>query len=379
MTALLVRKVLSPADVAAFMMAGKCAQTGNSRWIEPLRFEMLKVFDKKRSPMMLENEIQPFVAFRDGRPSGRIVAVVNRAHLEKYHDACGHFGIIDAIDDRDVFAVLLQQAADFLRSRGLRRMRGPFSLSINHEAGLLVKGFDQPHIVRTNHAPPYYGRHIEALGLRKAMDLFAYVCRIAESDFPERVAKTANRFGSAKEIQTYGLSLTRWPTEFSRVVRLYNDAWKNNWSSIPVSNAEAKLISDLTLPVAKPSWIRMARWRGEDIAVVAQIPDINEALVGLGGKLWPSGWARILWRIHGHGTRMTRIPMIGIASRWRGTRIGSMAVSLLLAEGITKARGAGIEETEISWILETNRAMLNLARSLPAHHARTFRIYEREL
>ncbi|HXN89226.1 MAG TPA: hypothetical protein VN890_07735 [Methylocella sp.] len=379
MTALLVRKVQCPADVAAFMAAGKRAQSGNSRWIEPLHDEVLKVFDKKRSPLMLENEIQPFVAFLDGQPSGRIVAVVNRAHLEKYRDSCGHFGTIDAIDDRDVFAALLQHAAGFLRVRGLRRMRGPFSLSINHEAGLLVKGFDQPHVVRTNHAPPYYGRHIEALGLRKIVDLFAYVCRIAESDFPKRVAKTANRFGSAKEIQTYGLSLTHWPTEFSRVLRLYNDAWKNNWSSIPVSNAEARLIADLTLPVAKPSWIRIAQWRGEDIAVVSQIPDVNEALVGLGGKLWPSGWARLLWRIHGRGTRMTRIPMIGIASRWRGTRIGSMAVSLLLAEAITKARGAGIEETEISWILETNRAMLNLARSLPARHTRTFRIYEREL
>ena len=379
MTALLVRNVQSPADVAAFMAAGKRAQSSNSRWIEPLHDEMLKVFHKTRSPLMLENEIQPFVAFRDGQPAGRIVAVVNRAHLEKYRDSCGHFGMIDAIDDRDVFAALIQQAAGFIRARGLRRMRGPFSLSINHEAGLLVKGFDQPHVVRTNHAPPYYGRHIEALGFRKAMDLFAYVCRIAESDFPRRVAKTAKRFDRAKEIQTYGLSLTHWPTEFSRVLRLYNDAWKNNWSSIPVSNAEARLIADLTLPVAKPSWIRIAQWRGEDIAVVSQIPDVNEALVGLGGKLWPSGWARMLWRIHGRGTRMTRIPMIGVGSRWRGTRIGSMAVSLLLAEAITKARGAGIEETEISWILETNREMLNLARSLPAHYTRTFRIYEREL
>ena len=191
MTALLVREVQGKAGVEAFMAAGKCAQSGNALWIEPLRDEMLKVFDKKRSPLMLENEVQPFVAFLDGRPAGRIVAVVNRAHLEKYRDSCGHFGMIEAIDDRDVFAALLQHAAGFLRARGLRRIRGPFSLSINHEAGLLVKGFDQPHVVRTNHAPPYYSRHIEALGFRKAMDLFAYVCRIAELDFPERVAKTA--------------------------------------------------------------------------------------------------------------------------------------------------------------------------------------------
>src|SRR6202011_6399952 len=124
MTALLVRKVQCPVDVAAFMAAGKRAQSDNSRWIEPLHNETFKVFDKKRSPLTLENEIQPFVAFLDGQPAGRIVAVVNRAHLEKYRDSCGHFGTIDAIDDRRVFAALLQNAAGFLRARGRGCMRG---------------------------------------------------------------------------------------------------------------------------------------------------------------------------------------------------------------------------------------------------------------
>jgi hypothetical protein len=379
MTALVVRKVQCAADIAAFMAAGKHAQSGNANWIEPLRYELVRVLDRKRSPLMIENDVQPFVAFRDGEPAGRITAVVNRAHLEKYHDSCGHFGLIDAIDDREVFAALLDHAASFLRSRGLRRMRGPFSLSVNHEAGLLVSGFDQRHVARTNHAPPYYGQHIEALGLRKAMDLFAYVCSIAETDFPERVEKIASRFDRSKQIKTYGLSLTRWRTEFPRVLRLYNDAWRNNWSSVPVSGAEAELIADLTLPVAKPSWIRMAQWEGEDIAILSQIPDVNEALNGLNGRLLPFGWARMLWRIHVRGTRMTRIPIIGIASRWQKTRIGAMAVCMLLAEAITKARAAGIKEMEISWILETNQAMLNLARNLPARQTRTFRIYERDL
>lgn len=379
MNRLTVRKVQCPSDIAAFMAAGKCAQTGNSRWVEPLHYEMFRVLDKKRSPLMLENEIQPFVAFRDGRPAGRIAAVINRAHLEKYHDDCGQFGLIDAVDDREVFATLLDHAARFLRSRGLRRMRGPFSLSVNHEAGLLVAGFDQPHVVRTNHALPYYRRHIEAMGLRKAMDLYAYACPVAESDFPARTAKIAAQFDQAKDIQTYGLSLARWRTEFPRIVRLYNDAWQKNWSSIPVSPAEARLIADLTLPVAKPSWIRVARWRGEDVAILSQIPDANEALNGLSGKLLPFGWARMLWHIHVRGTRMTRIPIVGVASRWQRTCVGAMAVSLLLAEAITRARRAGIGEMEISWILETNQAMLNLVRNLPARHSRTFRIYECEL
>ncbi|WP_051953393.1 hypothetical protein [Methylocapsa aurea] len=379
MTALQVREVQCASDVDAFIEAGRRAQASNPRWIEPVREEMRLALDKKRSPLMLESEIQPFVAFRDGEPVGRIAAVVNRAHLEKYQDGCGHFGLIDAIDDSEAFAALFDRAADFLRRRGLLRMRGPFSLSINHEIGVLVQGFDQNHVVRTNHAPPHYARHIEALGLRKAMDVFANVCKAAESDFPERVAALADRFEPAKHIRTYGLSRTRWSTQFPQVLELYNDAWKNNWSSTPVSRSEAKLISRLMLPVCKPSWIRMAQWRGENIAVVSQIPDVNAALEGLGGRLLPFGWAQMLWRIHVGGTRMTRIPMIGVASRWRGTRVGSMAVSLLLAEAIAMARSARVEEIEISWMLETNHAVLNLVESLPARHARTFRIYEREL
>jgi GNAT superfamily N-acetyltransferase len=328
---------------------------------------------------MLENDIQPFVAYRGGEPVGRIAAVVNRAHLAKYNDCSGQFGLIDAVDDKETFAALFDRAAGFLRSRGLTAMRGPFSLSVNHETGLLVEGFDESHVVRTNHAPPYYKRHIEALGFRKAMDLFAYVCTIADTDFPERVARLGRRFSGASKIETRGLSLLNWTSQFPKVLDLYNDAWSENWNSVPVGSAEAKMIAGLMLPVSKPAWIRLARWRGEDIAVLSQIPDVNEALRGLGGRLLPFGWARLMWRIHARGTRVTRIPMIGVARRWRGSRIGSMAISMLLADAIVQARRANVVETEISWMLETNHAVLNLVASLPARRTRTFRVYERNL
>ncbi len=379
MSGLEIREVESAADLDAFIAAARRGQAGNPRWVEPLSDEMRWAFDSKASPLMLENDIRAFVAFRDGEPVGRIAAIVNHAHLDKYRDGCGQFGLIEAIDDSAVFSALLERAEAFLRKRGLACIRGPFSLSINHETGLLVRGFDEPHVVRTNHAPPFYAARLEALGLRKAMDLFAYVCVISESDFPERVEQLRRRFARAQEIETYGLSLLRWSTQFPRVLDLYNDAWKDNWSSIPVSPQEAKMIAHLMLPVSKPAWIRMARWQGEDIAVVSQIPDVNEALQGLHGKLLPFGWAQLMGRVHGRGTRMTRLPMIGVASRWRGTRVGSMAVSLLLAEAIRQARRAKVEEMEISWMLETNNAVLNLVASLPARHTRTFRVYEKDL
>ena len=192
---------------------------------------------------------------------------------------------------------------------------------------------------------------------------------------PERVDALFARAKLDVPIETSGLSLLGWARQFPRVLDLYNDAWADNWGSIPVSRQEAKMIASLMLPVSKPSWIRMAHRRGEPLAVVAQIPDVNEALTGLDGRLLPFGWATLMGRIHGRGTRRTRLPMIGVARRWRGTRVGSLAVSRLLAEAIRQARRAGVVETEISWMLENNHAIRNLAGRLPARVTRRFRIY----
>jgi GNAT superfamily N-acetyltransferase len=374
-----IREVRDRAGLTAFNDAAYVAQATNPHWVAPARMEVYQAFDPKRSPLMRENTVRAFVAFDGARPIGRIATVVNPAYLEKYGNGVGHFGLVDAIDDASVFAALLDTAAASLRTHGLSRMQGPFSLSINHESGVLVDGFEHPHVVRTNHSPPFYSAHLEAAGCHKVMDLRAASCRVAESDFPKRVAKLVAASKTAAEIETRGLSFLRWTREFPLILDLYNDAWSDNWGAVPVGRDEAAMIAHLMLPVSKPAWIRVARRGGEPIAIVAQIPDVNEALAGLDGRLLPFGWAKLLARIHLRGTKRARIPMIGVTKRWRGTRVGSLAISMLLAEAITQAQKAGVEETEISWMLEHNRAVLNLVASLPAYHTRTFRIYERAL
>jgi len=378
MSELKIVPVVDRRGIESFIAAARRAEFANPRWIEPVHDEIRMIFNPRRTPFMRENDIQPFVAFRGGEPIGRIVATVERTHIAKFQDGCGFFGFIEAIDDPAAFAGLFGAAEQFLKERGMRIARGPFSLTINHESGLLVHGFDEPHVVRTNHAPAYYARHIEALGYAKAMDLMAYVCRVAESNLPERVARVAKAHG-APRLEFHSLSIRNWSRDFRRVLALYNDAWGDNAWATPIGEEEAKLISRLTLPVCRPGWIRIATFNGEDVAVAAQIPDANEALRGLDGRLWPFGLARLLWRIHARGTRMTRAPITGIARKWRNTKVGAYAVSGLVARSIEDARKAGVEEIEYSWMLETNAIALNSVRRLPARHTRTFRIYERVL
>jgi hypothetical protein len=378
MTGVTVVPVSDKAGISAFIAAGRRGQSVNPRWIEPVHDEIRTLFDAKRAPYMRENAIQPFVAFRDGEPIGRIVATVERAHLAKHDDGAGFFGFIDAIDDGEVFAALFGKAEAFLRDQGMRVARGPFSLTINHESGLLVSGFDQPHVVHTNHSPPHYARHVEALGYRKAVDLVAYVAKLADLDFPARVAKLM-KSPTAPKIEVTSLTLRHWNRDFARVLDLYNDAWADNSWATPISLEEARLVAKLTLPVAKPHWIRIASRDGEDIAVAVQIPDVNEALAGLDGKLLPFGFAKLLWRVHVRGTRMTRVPMVGVARKWRGTKLAMLAVSVLFARAIEDARAAGVEETEYSWMLEHNHFALNVMHRMGARLTRTFRIYERDL
>jgi GNAT superfamily N-acetyltransferase len=180
-----------------------------------------------------------------------------------------------------------------------------------------------------------------------------------------------------KELRTYGLTYADSNKKFQLVLGLYNDAWADNWNSIPVSPAEGKWITGLVLPVSKPAWARIAEWRGEPVAIVSQIPDVNKAMADLDGRLMPFGWAKLMWRIHIAGTKRSRVPMIGVAKKWRGTRVGSLAVSMVLAQAIDQAKAAGIEDMEISWMLETNHAVLNLVESLPAKVTRKLRVYEK--
>jgi GNAT superfamily N-acetyltransferase len=374
-----VREVHAPSGLGTFIEAARRAQAGNPRWVEPLHQEIKWAFDPRRSPLVTENEVRTFVAFAGDVPVGRIATIVNHAFLRRHGHRVGHFGLIEGIDDPRVFAGLLDAAATTLRKSGLTTMQGPYSLSINHEAGLLVDGFERPHTVRTSHVPPYYARHMEAAGFHKAMDLLAACCNVAESTFPAEVAEIAAKSPIARQIETHGLTARSWWSSFPRILELYNDAWKDNWGSVPVSAAEAQMIAKLLLPISVPRWVRIAEWDGEPIAVVAQIPDVNEALAGLHGRLLPFGFVKLMWTLHAKGTRRTRIPMIGVATKWRNTRVGALALSLLLAEAIEQARASGVEEIEISWMLETNRAVLNLVERLPARLTRRFRIYERSI
>jgi hypothetical protein len=376
-----IRPVRTRRDMNAFIRAAYRAQGHNPRWAPALDMEAHEFFDPKHSPFAKENEIECYVALRDGEPVGRIAAIVNRTHLAYRGDQSGHFGFIEAIDDREVFAALIDTASRFLAARGLTRIMGPFSASINHEVGILIEGFDQTHMVRTNYAPPYYARQLEALGFTKAMDLIAFETKTDATidDNLQRIRSADARWKGRGDLKTYGLTYRTWFPSFKRLLGLFNDAWSENWGAIPISDAEVAYIAKLMLPVIKPSWIRIAEWHGEPVGIVAQIPNANEAFAKLKGKLLPFGWASLVNTIHFAGTRSSRIPIAGSVKKWRNSRVGHMAMARMMLESFEIARANKIEQVEISWVLETNVHAVQSIELFGCKRIRRFRVFERAI
>jgi hypothetical protein len=365
----------------AFIRAAYRAQAHNPKWVPSLDMEAHEFFDPKHSPFAKENEIECYVALRDGEPVGRIAAIVNRAHLAYRKDQTGHFGFIEAIDDPGVFKALTDAADRFAAARGLTRLMGSFSASINHEVGILIHGFDETHMVRTNYAPPYYARRLEELGFAKAMDLIAFETKTDSSidEKLERIRLADARWKNREDLKTYGLTYRTWFPSFKRLLGLFNDAWSENWGAIPISDAEVAYIAKLMLPVIKPAWIRIAEWQGEPVGIVAQIPNANEAFAKLHGKLLPFGWARLMTHIHVTGTRSSRIPIAGSVKKWRNSRVGHMAMARMMLESFETARANRIERVEISWVLETNIHAVQSIELFGAKAIRKFRVFERPL
>jgi hypothetical protein len=347
-----IRPVRSARDVEAFITAAYTAQGQDRHWVPSLDFEFHKFFNHRHSVFLQENEVEAFVAFRDGLAVGRVVAILNRAYLQRYKDRTGHFGFLEGVDDRHVFAALDRAVGQWLSARGMTRLLGPFSASVNHESGLLIDGFDAPHVVRTNYAPPFYTTHLAALGFSKAMDLFAYRLDPANMTKLDLGRVLAKRVGG--RLQTSGLLPALWRNGIGCLLDIYNETWAGNWGSVPLTRAELAFIARLTLPVLKPSWIRVAEWDRQPIALVIQIPDANEPLAFLRGKLLPFGWARLLAHVHVLGTRRARIAVAGVVPKWQGTRLGWVALALLVSEVVEAARQAGVAEIEASWIAESN-------------------------
>jgi GNAT superfamily N-acetyltransferase len=342
-------------------------------WVPPLLMERHEFLDPAKNPFFQHADVELFVALRGGEVVGRIAAVEDRNFNAFHGTKTAYFGLYESVNDPAVAAALVQAAKSWARWRGLDTLLGPLNLSTNYEVGLLVEGFDSDPYILTPYNPRYYGELLEGCGLKKAKDLFAWE-RSAATPPPERFGRIADKIREHAGLTVRSANLKEFDAEVARIKEVYNAAWEKNWGFVPMTGAEfEKLAVDLKKLLA-PDLAIIVEDRGEPIAFALTVPDFNQALKRVGGRLttWglPLGLAKLLW----YSRRIDRVRLmaLGVKSGWR--RRGIDAV--LIVETIRRANALGYSGGEISWTLEDNDLINRAIESTGCTRSKVYRVYE---
>ena len=349
----------------------------DSAWAPPLLMEREEAFSPKHNPFLRRAEVRFWLARRDGRDVGRITAQIDPLAQRSSDDRVGHFGCLSAEDDPEVFAALLNTAEDFLRSRGVTHVQGPFSLSINEETGLLVEGFETPPMLLMGHDPVYAAARLEALGYRKEKDVYAYLLDM-ETPLSSSVRRMLE-LPLPASVTMRRLNFKDYSNEIRRIVDIYNDAWSGNWGFVPLTEPEGEAMAKQMRMLLDDRLVWFAEVDGQAVAFIVALPNINEAVRDLDGRLFPFGWAKLLWRLKMRRVKSARVPLMGVRRSLSGTLIGS-AIPLQLIGSVLPASAAfGFRWIELSWILEDNLPMRRILERLGARTYKTYRVYGKEL
>ncbi len=373
-----IQTVHDMADLRAFIGMTRRLYAGYPHWVQPLTMERLDHLNARKNPFLAGIEACYWLVLFDGEPVGRISAQVNRAHLERYDDATGHFGFLEAIDDAEVFALLLDTAATWLQLRGMTRMVGPFSLSINDETGTLVDGFDTPPNFMMPHGRPHYDARLREQGFAKAKDLLAYRIDV-QAPLPAAAAKLIERTRATGGLVVRPLDMARYTDEIRLIVDIFNDAWTENWGFLPFTEAEALYLARSIRPLVDAGFFAIAELDGEPVAMTVTLPNLNAAIADLDGRLFPLGWAKLLWRLKVQGIKSGRMPLMGLRRAWQGTLKGTAAALGVIEAVRAYHAGRGVIEGELSWVLEDNVAIQRLIEAVGAVPYKTYRVYEKAI
>jgi hypothetical protein len=376
--ALRVEPVTDKAGLETFIQVPERLYAGQRSYVAPLRMERREALSAKHNPYFEHGKAQYWVAWRGERPVGRISAQVDQLHLEHHHDATGHFGLLDAEDDPALFQALAATAEGWLREQGMRRVRGPLNLSVNEEIGLLVDGFDARSVMMMGFAPPYAGPRLEALGYVKAKDVLAYDYDL-QRDITPQTERRLKRARATPEIAVRTLDMGRFKEELALIIDIFNDAWSQNWGFIPFTQAEMEATAKALKPLVRKELVALASVGGEPAAMLVALPNLNEAIADMRGKLLPFGWAKLIWRLKVALPGSARVLLMGVRRKHHGGPIGATLMLALFdsfREGMRKLK---IDYAELSWILEDNRPMRAVLEGLGARVYKTYRIYEKPL
>ncbi len=364
----------SRGDLKQFIRLPERLYRNEPLWIAPLRFERRRFLDRSRNPFFRHGEAEYFLAWRDGRPVGRITAHVDHKLNEFQDNRWGLFGFFECEDDPEAAAALLGAGERWLAERGRDRALGPASFAMNDECGVLIEGHEHPPMIQQPWTHRYYPRLLEEAGYGKATDLLMWHLMVDNRDKVMPVVfELAEKLEPEHGITIRHLRKRDMENEARRFVEVYNAAWSENWGFVPMGDDEMIHTAKENKLLLDPNWMMFAEKDGEPVGAALTVPDFNQVLAKLDGRLLPFGWL-IALRERRRIDRV-RVGFLGVKPVYQHTGVAAA----LYAEHFAMAEATPQKGGEMGWILESNTPMNRAMEAMGGHVVKRYRMYEKEL
>jgi GNAT superfamily N-acetyltransferase len=372
-----IRPVTSKRELNTFIKLPWRLYRNEPNWVAPLLMDLKSRLNQQKNPFFKHAEAQYFLAWRDGRAVGRICAHVDRNFNEFQDNVWGLFGWFECEEDPEAARALLGAAEAWLRERGRDRMVGPMDFTTNDEIGLLVQGHEYPPIILCPWHHPYYQRLFEQdAGMAKAMDLYMWSLYVDKREkVHPAIWEAADKLESEHGIVCRSFRKKNMHAEVTRFLEVYNAAWENNWASVPLNEEEVRHMAKDLKPVLDENWAMVAEKKdtGEVVGAALTLPDFNQVLAKLNGRLLPLGWITALREKR--KIDAVRVFALGVKPEYQHTGVAARFYQMHFDAAERTPQKGG----EMGWILEVNKPMNRAMEGMGGEIKRRYRVYERVL
>jgi hypothetical protein len=367
-----IKLVKTKKDLLAFIKFPWKIYKNDKNWVPPLISERKEFFDSKKNPFFEHSEVVFYLAKRNDEILGRICGIVNHNHINYQNEKAGFFGFFESIEDFEVAQLLLDTVKDWLKSKEMEIMRGPMNFSTNDELGFLLEGFDSPPAFMMPYNPKYYLDFMERYGMVKAKDLYAYYID-KNNRPPERMIKIAEEIRKKENLKIRKLNMKDFENEVKKIKDVYNSAWSKNWGAIPMTEEEFDHLAKNLKKIVDPDLVFLAEIDGEPAGFSMALPNINQLLIKLNGRLFPFGIFKLLWftKIH-NVVNSVRILTMGVIHKYQKRGIDN----IFYIDTYNTGEKKGYTWAEMSWVLEDNYLMNRASEILGARVYKKYRVYE---
>ncbi|HXQ00556.1 MAG TPA: hypothetical protein VN845_10910 [Solirubrobacteraceae bacterium] len=376
-TSVEIRPVTSRSELNTFVKLPWRLYRNERNWVAPLLMDVKKRLDQKKNPFFKHTEAQYFLAYREGQAVGRISAHIDRNLNEFQDNKWGLFGWFECENDPEVARALLDTAEQWLRERGSDRMVGPMDFTTNDECGLLVEGHERPPIILCPWHHPYYQHLFEQdLGMAKAMDLYMWSLHVTgRENVHPAIWETADKLEADHGIVCRNFNKKDLHAEITRFLEVYNSAWERNWGFVPLNEEEVRHMAKDLKPVLDENWAMVAEKKdtGEVVGAALTLPDFNQVLAKMNGRLLPFGWVTALRERKKIDS--VRVFALGVKPEYQHTGVAARFYQMHFDAAESTPQKGG----EMGWILEINKPMNRAMEGMGGEIVRRYRVYEREL